>query len=147
MSTQSTIKRSNSHTKATSKKGQANEFDMLVGLRVKELRKAKLLTQKDIANAIGVSSQQIQKYEKGQDRLSFNRIYELSKFLNMRLESFLPTDCNAIGLSDSEQELLIAPSNDTLSAKEQREIFDFFESIPSPERRKTVIKLLQSMQE
>ena len=146
MSTQTTIERTRS-AKTISKKGQADVFDTHVGQRLKELRKIKLLTQKDIANALGVSSQQIQKYEKGQDRLSFNRIYELSKFLNIRLESFLPTNYNAVGLSDSEQELLIAPSNDTLSGKEQREIFDFFESIPSPERRKTVIKLLQSMQD
>lgn len=146
MSTQTTIERTRAG-KTASKKGQADTFDIHVGQRLKELRKLKLLTQKDIANALGVSSQQIQKYEKGQDRVSFNRIYELSKFLNIRLESFLPKDCNAIGLSDSEQELLIAPSNDTLSGKEQREIFDFFESIPSPERRKTVIKLLQSMQD
>lgn len=146
MGTQTTIERAHS-AKTASKKGQADVFDTHVGQRLKELRKIKLLTQKDIANALGVSSQQIQKYEKGQDRLSFNRIYELSKFLNIRLESFLPSNYSAIGLSDSEQELLITPSNDTLSGKEQREIFDFFESIPSAERRKTVIKLLQSMQD
>jgi len=146
LSTQTTIKRS-SGTKSASKKGQADEFDVLVGLRLKELRKTKLLTQKDIAQAIGVSSQQVQKYEKGIDRLSFNRIYELSKFLNISLENFLPKECTPVGLSDNEQKLLQAPSNDTLSAKEQREIFDFFESLPSPERRKTVIKLLQSMQD
>ena len=121
-------------------KGQADQSDCSIGQRLKELRKAQSLTQKDIANALSVSSQQIQKYEKGQDRISFGRITELSKFMNLPIENFTAT----AGLSDNEQAPLTPPANSTLSTKEQQDILDIF-ALFSTDKRKDVIKFMRAM--
>jgi transcriptional regulator with XRE-family HTH domain len=45
------------------------------------------MTQDDLGKALGVSFQQIQKYEKGVNRVSASRLYEICKVLNVALSS------------------------------------------------------------
>ena len=45
------------------------EFNTIVGKNIRYLRKSKKLTQTNVADAIGVSFQQVQKYEKGSNGL------------------------------------------------------------------------------
>lgn len=69
-------------------KGRPDDIDRLVGLKVREARLAKGLSQVQVANAIGVTFQQIQKYEKGTNRMSSSRLYQFSKFVEVKLEFF-----------------------------------------------------------
>ena len=121
-------------------KGQASQSDCSIGQRLKELRKAHSMTQKDVANALGISSQQVQKYEKGQDRISFGRISELSKFMGVPIENFTASS----GFSDNEQTALAPAANSSLSIKEQQEILGIFELF-STDKRKDVIKFMRAM--
>ena len=77
------------------KKPDEVEFNTLVGKNIRHLRKWKKLTQTQIGNAIGVSFQQVQKYEKGANGLHSYALYKVShKVFNMKMDQF--TDPNMI---------------------------------------------------
>lgn len=73
-----------------------------VGSRIKKLRKNCLLTnsygklkpmtQKQLADKLGVTFQQVQKYEWGQNVISAFKLYELSSIFNVPMESFFNVD-------------------------------------------------------
>lgn len=53
-------------------------IDLHAGLRLREMRKAKGWSQENLAEAVGISFQQIQKYERGSNRMSLSRAYKLA---------------------------------------------------------------------
>lgn len=55
-----------------------NEVDIFVGEKLTKLRREHEYSQKDVAELIGVSFQQVQKYERGKNRISVGRLWELS---------------------------------------------------------------------
>ena len=57
--------------------------DAHVGKRVKEIRTMRGLTQSNVASHLGISFQQLQKYETGSNRVSASRMFELSKLLGV----------------------------------------------------------------
>lgn len=57
--------------------------DIHVGKRIKEIRTVRGLTQSNVADHLGISFQQLQKYETGANRVSASRMFELSKLLNI----------------------------------------------------------------
>ena len=62
--------------------------DIQVGQRIKAARKLQKLTQTDLADGIGVSYQQVQKYEKGDNRVSTSTLYEIAKCLGVSMAYF-----------------------------------------------------------
>ena len=66
-----------------------DKYNVLIGQHIKKLRKSKKLTQKDIANVLGVTFQQVQKYERGQDRISFKGLYDLTQYMGVEMQSFI----------------------------------------------------------
>ncbi len=59
-----------------------NPIDIHVGRRLRQKRKECGISQSTLAEIVGVSSQQIQKYEKAKDRISASRLYRIARFLN-----------------------------------------------------------------
>ncbi|WP_292020648.1 MULTISPECIES: helix-turn-helix domain-containing protein [unclassified Brevundimonas] len=57
-------------------------IDVEIGARVKQRREALGLTQQALASAIGVTFQQVQKYEKGTNRISASRLVRISETLH-----------------------------------------------------------------
>ena len=57
--------------------------DTHVGQRVKEIRTVRGFTQSNVAEQLGISFQQLQKYETGANRVSASRMFELSKLLKV----------------------------------------------------------------
>ena len=71
-------------TRKTRGKGEGtNEVDVLVGQRLRELRMLAGLSQGDLASTIGLTFQQLQKYERGVNRISASKLYLLSRHLNV----------------------------------------------------------------
>ena len=64
------------------------ELNIHIGIRLKQKRIEKNLTQTKVAKALKVTFQQIQKYEKGTKGLSANRIQALSNYLNVPISYF-----------------------------------------------------------
>ncbi len=62
--------------------------DNHVGGRIKERRAELGLSQTAVAVQLGLTFQQVQKYERGYNRVSASRLYDLSKILNVDVEYF-----------------------------------------------------------
>ena len=64
------------------------EIERRIGQQVKRQRQALKLTQAQLAETLGITSQQIHKYEKGVDRLAASRLLQLSKILGVPITFF-----------------------------------------------------------
>ena len=62
----------------------ATEVDAFVGAQLKALRKAEKMSQTDLANQVGVTFQQIQKYERGTNRIGASRLWGFCEVLNVK---------------------------------------------------------------
>lgn len=79
--------------------GLGHPIDRHVGKRIKSRRLIRGLTQEELAAAVYLSFQQVQKYERGANRVSAGRLYELSKALSVPIQYFFDDfeDENAAG--------------------------------------------------
>ncbi len=66
-----------------------NDLDVIMGLNIKVRRKALGLSQTAVAEAIGLTFQQLQKYERGTNRVSFSRLVEISHALDWRVADLI----------------------------------------------------------
>ena len=73
----------------------ANDIDLHLGKRLRRRRRLLGLTQQQLASAVGIRFQQIQKYECGANRISASRLWQLSEALEVAAAYFYD------GLSDS----------------------------------------------
>ncbi len=65
-----------------------NQIDQQVGRRLKFIRLRRGLTQKQVADEIGISFQQIQKYEQGMNRISASRLWQFSHIMEVDISDF-----------------------------------------------------------
>jgi transcriptional regulator with XRE-family HTH domain len=70
------------------KKGRATAIDILIGERVRIFRQEIRMSQEKLGFEVGVTFQQIQKYENGSNRISAVRLFQFSKILNVSLDEF-----------------------------------------------------------
>lgn len=74
------------------KKTRASELDVKLGARIKKIREYRGLSQQSFATMLGVSIQQIQKYEKGINRISATKLQILAQKLDISIAHFLDFD-------------------------------------------------------
>jgi transcriptional regulator with XRE-family HTH domain len=73
----------------------ATAIDAYIGARMRERRLALSISQNQLGKDLGVSFQQIQKYESGQNRVSAARLFDICKALNVSLSSMFERDLKA----------------------------------------------------
>lgn len=66
----------------------AHDVDVEVGLRIRARRRELSISQETLAEALGVSFQQIQKYERGGNRVSASRLWEIARVLDVTTSYF-----------------------------------------------------------
>ena len=74
---------------SSTKKSQPHPIDMSVGERVRKLRQTKGWTERELAEKIGVTFQQLQKYENASNRISASRLYLMCEALETTIPEFL----------------------------------------------------------
>ena len=131
-------------------KGTPNEMDVHVGQRLRVRRSLLGLSQEKLAESIGLTFQQIQKYERGTNRVSAGRLFELSKVLDVPVSYFFEQygqssqgSSGNLGLADNDQEEF--KQEDVMSSKETLELVRVYYSVEDPEARKDIIKFIKSM--
>lgn len=103
--------------------GHTNTIDALainknIGLRIKLLRELSSRTQNDLARSLGISFQQVQKYEKGQSNISAARLFHISQILGSDIGFFFEDgDNRAVSPSD----ICIAAEPDVLEFLQYRQ--------------------------
>jgi transcriptional regulator with XRE-family HTH domain len=82
-------------------KGKANLIDIHVGSRVRLRRTLLGMSQENLAKAVSLTFQQIQKYERGANRIGASRLFQFSQVLDVPVSFFyddMPSDArNGIG--------------------------------------------------
>jgi transcriptional regulator with XRE-family HTH domain len=73
-------------------KPRAEEIDIEVGGYLRKLRRAAGLSQEKLADSIGLTFQQIQKYERGINRISVGTLLKLAKALGVHPTAFMPEE-------------------------------------------------------
>lgn len=90
-------------------KGKPCEIDIYVGQRIREARNEMDLTQEQVAAHLGISFQQIQKYERGSNRIAAGRLAQLSKIFRCPIAWFFPDeyqDKESLRLSDLDSRMV-----------------------------------------
>src|SRR3982751_2918628 len=81
-----------------------NPVDLHVGSRVRMRRKMLGISQERLAEALGLTFQQVQKYERGANRVSASKLYEIARFLSTPVAYFFEGLAETPGGEDSEAE-------------------------------------------
>lgn len=68
----------------------SSRIDSYIGNRVRMARKILNLSQQDLAQRLGISFQQVQKYEKGTNRISASRLHQLALIVGVPVSFFFP---------------------------------------------------------
>ena len=122
-------------------------IDVHVGSRVRLRRRLLGMSQGRLGKALGLTFQQIQKYERGTNRISSSRLYRLSKTLDVPVLFFfgeLPADVSAEAerLADNGQESF---EQNRLTKGETLELVRFYYRIKDEKARKRVFELVKAM--
>jgi transcriptional regulator with XRE-family HTH domain len=119
-------------------------IDTAVGRQIRRRRIGLGLSQGSLASALGVTFQQVQKYERGSNRVSASRLYQLAQVLNTPVSYFfvelisVPMDGNQLTDTDGGGPGLI-PSRDML------EVMQDYAAIRDRQLRKAIRELLHLM--
>ncbi len=70
------------------KKGGASFDDVLIGGNIRKIRQMRDYSQEKLASEIDVTFQQLQKYEKGVNRISASKLYKLANILDVNIYDF-----------------------------------------------------------
>lgn len=106
--------------------------DVHVGRRIVEARKALEYTQTDVAREIGVTFQQLQKYERGYNRVSASRLHHIAGFLHKPIGWFFPIDAEAPvaeGPPTSREAIEISRLAADLSPRDQKTVLALMRSL------------------
>jgi transcriptional regulator with XRE-family HTH domain len=69
---------------------RTNVIDLLVAKRIRAYRKQLGLSQSDLARKLGLTFQQIQKYEKGSNRVGAGRLFEIAGIFDIPIQALYP---------------------------------------------------------
>ena len=124
-----------------------NPVDLYVGTRLKIRRSELGLSQNKIGELTGITFQQVQKYEKGQNRIGSSRLYEFAKILRVPVSYFFEQyEATFGGLKEvfSDNNASFESKND-VSEKEIVTLVKNFSSIKDPAIRKHISSLAKTL--
>lgn len=123
-----------------------NPIDRHVGSRVRMRRMLAGVSQEKLGEALGLTFQQVQKYEKGANRISASRLQQIAKMLDVPVSYFFdgaPTgDTPTGGFSDAASTTYIS---DFLATSEGVQLTKAFVRIKSARIRRRVIDLVEAL--
>ena len=67
-----------------------NATDLFIGQKIREFRRMRKVSQTDLGTALKITFQQIQKYEKGSNRISATNLHSVAVNLNIDIGNFFP---------------------------------------------------------
>ena len=124
-----------------------NLIDQYVGSRVKARRTALRFSQSKLASAVAISFQQIQKYEKGTNRIGASRLQAIAKFLQTTPSYFfegapVPDHTIEVGFAEGKDS---QSATDFLATTEGRVLVESFCMISDSNVRKRLLDLMTAL--
>ncbi|MEM7619207.1 MAG: helix-turn-helix transcriptional regulator [Pseudomonadota bacterium] len=144
------VEPSDSDTHHETKIKKPNPIDIHVGSRLRLRRMMVGLSQEKLGEHLGLTFQQIQKYEKGTNRIGASRLYQLSQILDIPVHFFFEE------ISLKEKEGVGVPQGfedsagenhvlEFLSSREGLELNRAFSQLKDPKVRRRVIDLVRAL--
>lgn len=126
---------------------QPNPVDVHVGSRVRLRRTLLGMSQEKLGKAVSLTFQQIQKYERGANRIGSSRLYQLAKILDVPISFFFDgieerLKREGTGVSEGAQEPY---ESDQLSRRETLELVRAYYRITDPAVRKKIFDLVKAV--
>ena len=131
--------------------GVANPVDIHVGSRVRLRRTLLGLSQEKLGDAVGLTFQQIQKYERGANRIGSSRLFQFSQILDVPISFFfdkMPSGLKTVkrqfseGIRRHEQK---TQEPDPLARRETLKLVRAYYRITDPKVRKRLFELTKSL--
>ena len=123
-----------------------NSTDIYVGNRVRMRRLMLKMSQTALGNALGLTFQQVQKYEKGTNRIGASRLQSISHILHVPISFFFE---GAPKLSGARIKNGLAPSpnyvSNFLATRDGLALTKAFMRIREPSLRRNIVKLVQTI--
>src|SRR5262245_60471654 len=105
-----------------------NPIDKHVGSRVRMRRMMLAMSQQKLADALGLTFQQVQKYERGANRMGASRLQQMSDILQVPVEFFFEGAPNASAPHGSGSALSVAQIDDFISNSDGLRLIGAFET-------------------
>ena len=121
--------------------GGRDEIDAYVGARIGLRRSALGLSQSALAQQLGISFQQVQKYETGQNRISASRLHRAATVLGTSVETFFPPVETARGAADDGWESM----RFITATADGRTVAARFPLIEDRDTRKAVARIVRAL--
>ena len=112
--------------------------DKLVGRNIRVLRLAKGLSQTELADALGVTFQQVQKYEKGANRVGSGRLLKISAVLGVKITDFFEG-------TDRPHDTARTSVFEQLAQPEAFRLVQAFSGVDRPNIRRTLVRLIEQI--
>lgn len=131
--------------------GVPNPVDIHVGGRVRLRRTLLGMSQEKLGDAVGLTFQQVQKYERGANRISASRLYEFSCILDVPVSDFFEDLAKeltthqgrfAAGLRDRDQDEI---KREPMVKRETLELMRAYYRITNPRVRKRLFEFIKSL--
>ncbi len=121
----------------------ANSIDAHVAGRLRTYRRQLGMSQADVAAKLGVTFQQIQKYEAGINRVGAGRLFQLACLYGMPVQEFFP---HGLVSADSAKRTAAAEEIATFAASaDGLRLCEAFVKITNPKQRRVVLSLIEDM--
>jgi transcriptional regulator with XRE-family HTH domain len=118
----------------------ASQIDAWVGQRLRERREALGLSQGRLGRHLGLTFSQVQKYEKGSNRIGAGRLFQIAEFLGVSTSYFYD------GLASAEVAgSVTAGASANVASEEVRALVASFASIADQDTRASVLALVRSL--
>ena len=126
---------------------QANPIDKHVGSRIRERRKSLHMSQERLAEHLGLTFQQVQKYERGFNRVSASKLYEIARTLGASIAFFFdhyadPRDTPEFGVAETPAAEF---RHDFIMTSEGVELAEAFPRIAKRKVRRQVLELVKCL--
>ncbi len=124
-----------------------NPVDTHVGSRVRLRRMLLGISQERLGESMGLTFQQVQKYEKGVNRIGASRLFQISKILDVPVQFFFEEaphadGAPARGMAEADSETFIL---EFLNSREGLELNRAFVKIANSKVRKSVVDLVRAL--
>jgi transcriptional regulator with XRE-family HTH domain len=128
-------------------RGKPNAVDIHVGTRVRQRRTLLGLSQERLATALDLTFQQVQKYERGANRIGAGRLYELARALDVPVTYFFDDmdGANYPSTGSVNEDSSPAYQVDPMSQRETLLLVRAYYAIPDPAVRRRMLDLMRSM--
>jgi transcriptional regulator with XRE-family HTH domain len=126
-----------------------NPIDKHVGSRVRMRRLMLDMSQTDVADALGLTFQQVQKYEKGTNRIGASRLQQISQILRVPVTFFFEGAPIVPGEFEPAPGMQEAPSpayvSDFISTSDGLALLKAFVRIEAPKLRRSIVRLVEAI--